>query len=212
MKLQSQRREYRSSGLRRADLAADPLAQFEQWMRQALDAGVPDPTAMAAATVSTAGQPSQRIVLLKHFDARGFVFYTHYDSLKARELAGNPHISLLLFWNALNRQVKILGTAERIGAQDSADYFASRPRPSQLAALASRQSRPLESREELLAAYRELEARFGDGQIPPPADWGGIRVRASEYEFWQGRPDRLHDRFRYSRAAEGEWEIARLAP
>ena len=212
MKLESQRREYLSGGLRRGDLAADPLDQFGRWMQQALEAEVPDPTAMAAATVSADGQPSQRIVLLKHFDERGFVFYTNFESRKALELAGNPRISLLFPWNAINRQIKICGTAERIGRVESTAYFAARPRPSQLAAMASRQSRVLESREKLLAAFREFDERYRGAEVPLPEDWGGYRVDAHEYEFWQGRPDRLHDRFRYSTGAAGDWIIERLAP
>ncbi len=212
MNLESQRRDYLSGGLRRRDLAADPLAQFDRWMRQALEAQVADPTAMAAATVSADGQPSQRIVLLKHFDERGFVFYTNFESRKALELAGNPRISLLFPWNAMNRQIKICGTVDPIGEQESAAYFSTRPRPSQLAAMASRQSRVLESRGKLLAAFRELDERYRDAEVPPPEDWGGYRVNAHEYEFWQGRPDRLHDRFRYSRGTAGEWIIERLAP
>ena len=212
MKLESQRREYLSGGLRRGDLTADPLDQFGRWMQQALEAEVPDPTAMAAATVSADGQPSQRIVLLKHFDERGFVFYTNFESRKALELAGNPRISLLFPWNAINRQIKICGTAEPIGEDESAAYFAARPRPSQLAAMASRQSRVLESREKLLAAFEELDERYRDAEVPLPEDWGGFRVDAHEYEFWQGRPDRLHDRFRYSRGTAGDWIIERLAP
>lgn len=212
MKLESQRREYLSGGLRRGDLAADPLDQFDRWMQQALEAEVPDPTAMAAATVSADGQPSQRIVLLKHFDERGFVFYTNFESRKALELAGNPRISLLFPWNAINRQIKICGTAERIGRDESTAYFAARPRPSQLAAMASRQSRVLESREQLLVAFREFDERYRGAEVPLPEDWGGYRVDAREYEFWQGRPDRLHDRFRYSRGAAGDWIIERLAP
>ena len=212
MKLESQRRQYLSDGLDRADLAGDPLDQFGRWMRQALEAEIADPTAMAAATVSAAGQPSQRIVLLKHFDARGFVFYTNFGSRKGQELAGNPRISLLFPWNAINRQVKICGSAERVGAEESAAYFSTRPRPSQLAAAASRQSRALESRERLLAAFKEFDERCRGAEVPLPEDWGGYRVEANEYEFWQGRRDRLHDRFRYCRGAAGGWIIERLAP
>ena len=212
MNLESQRRDYLSGGLNRRDLAADPLAQFDRWMRQALEAQVADPTAMAAATVSADGQPSQRIVLLKHFDERGFVFYTNFESRKALELAGNPRISLLLLWNSMNRQIKICGTAGQIGREESAAYFSTRPRSSQLAALASRQSRVLESRGKLLAAFNALDERCRGAEVPLPEDWGGYRVDAHEYEFWQGRPDRLHDRFRYSRGAADDWIIERLAP
>ena len=212
MNLESLRREYISGGLSRADLAPDPVDQFDTWMRQALEMQVPDPTAMAAATVAGDGQPSQRIVLLKHFDARGFVFYTNYESRKALELESNPRISLLFPWNAINRQIKICGSASRVGREESGAYFASRPRTSQLAAMASRQSRVLESREELLAAFAALDEQYRDSEVPLPEDWGGYRVQALEYEFWQGRPDRLHDRLRYSRGEAGDWIIERLAP
>ncbi len=212
MNLESLRREYLSGGLHRAELAADPMQQFGNWMRQALELQIPDPTAMAAATVGAGGQPSQRIVLLKHFDASGFVFYTNYESRKALELAGNPAVSLLFPWHAINRQIKICGSAGPIDREESAAYFATRPRPSQLAALASRQSRALESRGQLLAAFRELDEKFRDIPVPLPEDWGGYRVAAREFEFWQGRPDRLHDRFHYSRGPSGDWIIERLAP
>ena len=210
--LESQRREYLSDGLSRRDLAADPLVQFGRWMQQALEAQIPDPTAMVAATVSADGQPSQRLVLLKHFDGRGFVFYSNYDSRKALELAGNPRISLLFPWNAINRQIKIRGAGQRVGREESAAYFSARPRGSQLAAMASKQSRVLESRENLLAAFKQLDERYRGAEVPLPEDWGGYRVNANEYEFWQGRPDRLHDRFRYSRGAADDWIIERLAP
>ena len=212
MNLESLRREYLSGGLHRAELAADPLEQFGEWMRQALELQIPDPTAMSAATVAADGQPSQRIVLLKHFDASGFVFYTNYESRKALELAGNPAVSLLFPWHAINRQIKIRGRAGPIDREESAAYFSIRPRPSQLAALASRQSRALESRGQLLAAFQELDKKYRDIPVPLPEDWGGYRVAAREFEFWQGRPDRLHDRFRYSRGPSGDWTIERLAP
>ncbi len=212
MNLESRRREYLSGGLSRGELAAEPLVQFDRWMQQALAAGIADPTAMVAATAAADRQPSQRIVLLKHFDERGFVFYTNHDSRKALELADNPRISLLFPWNAVNRQVAICGAAARLDRAESAAYFATRPRPSQLAAMASRQSRVLESRAELIAACRDFDERYRDAEVPLPEDWGGYRVRAHEYEFWQGRPDRLHDRFRYSRDEAGDWMIERLAP
>lgn len=212
MNLESLRREYLSRGLSRGELAADPIDQFEQWMRQALEMEVPDPTAMAAATVAADGQPSQRIVLLKHFDARGFIFYTNYESRKALELESNPRISLLFPWNSINRQIKVCGVASRISQDESAVYFSSRPRTSQLAAMASRQSRVLASREELMSAFADLDEAYRDSEVPLPGDWGGYRVEAHEFEYWQGRPDRLHDRFQYSRDGSGDWKILRLAP
>ena len=212
MNLESLRREYLSGGLRRSDLAPDPLAQFSRWMREALELALPDPTAMIAATVAPDGQPSQRIVLLKAFDEHGFVFYTAYDSRKSLELAGNSRISLLFPWHAINRQIRICGAASRTGREESAAYFSSRPRTSQLAAAVSRQSRPLDSREELLAAFADYAGKLNEHEVPLPEDWGGYRVQAHEYEFWQGRPDRLHDRFRYTRRQTGAWQIERLAP
>ena len=212
MKLESLRREYLSGGLRRSELAPDPLVQFSRWMREALELALPDPTAMIAATVAPDGQPSQRIVLLKAFDEHGFVFYTSYESRKSLELAGNSRISLLFPWHAINRQIRICGAASRTGREESAAYFSSRPRTSQLAAAVSRQSRPLDSREELLAAFAEYAGKRKEHEVPLPEDWGGYRVQAHEYEFWQGRPDRLHDRFHYTRSQTGPWQIKRLAP
>ncbi len=212
MKLKSLRRQYDSAALRRDDLAEDPVIQFERWMRQAVESPLSDPSAMVAATVAANGQPSQRIVLLKHFDEHGFVFYTNYESRKALELAGNRRVSLLFPWQFINRQIKICGSAEQISEEESAAYFSTRPRASRLAAAASRQSRVLASREELISAFQQLDARYQGADVPLPGNWGGYRVRAHEYEFWQGRPDRLHDRFRYSCGEQGAWIIERLAP
>ncbi len=214
MDLESQRREYDRSvrdGLEASDLAADPIDQFERWMGQMLALGIADPTAMTAATADRGGQPSQRVVLLKRVDRRGFVFYTSHRSRKARELRDNPRIGLHFPWHGADRQVKVCGLAEKLPARESAAYFATRPRASQLAAAASPQSEPLASRGELLRRLEEFDARYGDGEIPCPDDWGGYRVRPHEMEFWQGRPGRLHDRFRY-RLAEGRWLVERLAP
>ena len=210
MKLQSLRREYQGA-LHRKDLARDPFRQFEKWLAEVLQLGIVDPTAMTIATAGSDGQPSQRIVLLKHFDARGFVFYTNYRSRKARELADNPLISLHFPWHTVDRQVKICGSASRISAAESLHYFITRPRASRIAALASSQSAPIASRTVLLKQFAAISRQFRQGEIPLPDFWGGYRVKPTEFEFWQGSENRLHDRFRYLSAAEG-WQIDRLAP
>jgi pyridoxamine 5'-phosphate oxidase len=212
MDFESLRREYLKGGLSREDLADNPHTQFSGWMQQALEMGIGDPTAMTLATVSEAGQPSQRIVLLKHFDTDGLVFYTNYNSRKAHELMANPNVSLHFPWHGIDRQVKIGGTAETISAAQSLKYFISRPKESQLAALASRQSEVLSSRSLLLNQYESLKQKFAAGEIPVPDFWGGYRVKVREIEFWQGGQYRLHDRFRYSLSDAGEWLIERLAP
>jgi pyridoxamine 5'-phosphate oxidase len=212
MDFESLRREYLKVGLSREDLAENPHAQFSGWMQQALEMGIGDPTAMTLATVSEAGQPSQRIVLLKHFDTDGLVFYTNYNSRKALELMANPNVSLHFPWHGIDRQVKIGGIAEKISAAQSLKYFISRPKESQLAALASRQSEVLSSRSLLLNQYESLKQKFAAGEIPVPDFWGGYRVKIREIEFWQGGQYRLHDRFRYSLSDAGEWLIERLAP
>jgi pyridoxamine 5'-phosphate oxidase len=197
--------------LRRENLNANPFDQFRQWMQQALDLKIQDPTAMTIATVSDDGQPSQRIVLLKHFDESGFVFYTNYGSRKAEELESNSKISLHFPWHGIDRQVKVCGNAEKVSAAESLKYFMSRPKDSQLAAMASEQSRILTSRTVLLNQFESLKMKFKAGDIPVPDSWGGYRVRAEEIEFWQGGANRLHDRFRYIRRGES-WSIDRLAP
>lgn len=212
MDLESLRREYLQGGLSRDDLAQDPIDQFSTWMQQAIDLQFTDPTAMTIATVAANGQPSQRIVLLKHFDAKGFVFYTNFGSRKADELAQNPRISLHFPWHNIDRQVKVCGEASKISSAEALKYFVSRPRGSQLAALASEQSRVLSSRTILLNQYESLKKKFGDGEIPLPDFWGGYRVVPSEIEFWQGGANRLHDRFRYTLKDDATWQIDRLAP
>ena len=212
MDLESLRREYMKDGLRREDLSDDPIGQFEKWMSQVLELGIVDPTAMTIATVSRAGQPSQRIVLLKYFDKDGFVFYTNYGSRKAEDLQHNPSISLHFPWNNADRQVKICGVAEKISAAESVKYFVTRPRESQIAALASKQSSVLSSRTFLLNQFESLKQKFQSGEVPLPDFWGGYRVQAQEVEFWQGGENRLHDRFRYTLEPSGGWCIERLAP
>ncbi|MYM63082.1 pyridoxamine 5'-phosphate oxidase [Pseudomaricurvus sp. HS19] len=211
MDLEQIRRDYLQGGLRRNDLADCPIQQFEKWLRQAIDAGLPDPTAMTVATVAPDGQPSQRIVLLKHVDTAGFVFFTNYGSHKAKDLEQNPLISLHFPWHPLERQVKICGRAQKVSTAESLKYFASRPKESQLAAWASAQSRPISSRQLLLQQFNAMKEKFSHGQIPLPDFWGGFRVVPSSIEFWQGGSNRLHDRFQYTRAGDG-WQIERLAP
>jgi len=212
MELENLRREYLQGGLNREDLNADPVKQLEFWLQQAIDLQLDDPTAMVVATVAADGQPSQRIVLLKHLDEKGLVFYTNYGSRKAKEIAGNSKVSLHFPWNDIDRQVKIQGQAQKISAAESLKYFLSRPRESQLAAWASEQSRPLISKQMLLTQVEYMKEKFGKGEIPLPDFWGGIRVTPSMFEFWQGGANRLHDRFEYSLQKGGSWAIQRLAP
>lgn len=211
MALDQIRRDYLQGGLRRDELPADPLALFETWQQQAIACGLPDPTAMVVATVAIDGQPSQRLVLLKQLDARGFVFFTNYGSRKAREIAGNPHVSLLFPWHGMERQVNVRGRAEKVSVAESVQYFMSRPRDSQLAAWASPQSSPLSSRDFLLNQLASMKQKFANGDVPLPDFWGGIRIYPQEIEFWQGGASRLHDRFQYRRDGAA-WQIQRLAP
>ncbi|MAM14034.1 MAG: pyridoxamine 5'-phosphate oxidase [Candidatus Marinimicrobia bacterium] len=211
MDLESFRREYLRGGLHRKDLQEDPIEQFSIWMQQALDLGIIDPTAMTMSTVASDGQPSQRIVLLKNFDDLGFVFYTNYESRKAKELSSNSKVSLLFPWNQIDRQVKICGEAQKLSSKDSRDYFVSRPRGSQIAAIASKQSSVIDSRAALMDEFDALNQKYKDAELPFPDFWGGYRVQATEIEFWQGGADRLHDRFRYLRDGQS-WRIDRLAP
>jgi pyridoxamine 5'-phosphate oxidase len=204
------RREYKQAALDESTVAADPIEQFRRWMDAALQAGIEEPTAAALATASRDGAPSVRMVLLKGFDERGFTFFTDYRSRKGRELAENPRAEMCLFWKELERQVRIRGTATKLGIADSARYFATRPIESCLSAWASVQSSLLRSRAELEERVGEARARFLDA-VPLPTHWGGFRIVHEELEFWQGRPSRLHDRLRYERA-EGRWRVVRLSP
>ncbi len=211
MKLDEIRREYLKDGLRREQLDADPIKQFESWLKLAVEAELPDPTAMVVATVDAQGQPSQRIVLLKQLDENGFVFFTNTGSRKAQELAANNRISLHFPWHMMERQVIVYGRAEPLSTAAVAKYFLSRPKESQLAAWASQQSRPVSSRQVLLETFSRMKTRFAKGEIPLPDFWGGYCVVPEKIEFWQGGAHRLHDRFMYTRS-EGGWEIERLNP
>jgi len=206
------RNEYVAHGLRRADLHSDPLRQFGAWFAAALAADIRDVNAMSLATSTPDGKPSVRIVLLKGFDERGFAFFTNYESEKAREIEANPFAALAFYWVQLERQVRISGAVERTSREDSAAYFHSRPTGSQLGAWASKQSEVIDARQILDSRLTEMTERFENGEIPLPPHWGGYRVKPDKIEFWQGRPNRLHDRFRYSRRADGTWLIDRLAP
>ncbi len=212
MKLEDQRREYGAGRLTRDSLSACPYEQLDRWLKDALASDVPDPTAMSISTVSSDGKPWQRIVLLKQFDDRGLVFYTNFGSRKAAEIAGNPNVCLLFPWTLLDRQVIIGGVAEKLPAREALKYFLSRPRESQLAVWASRQSSRLDSRSLLEAQYARIKEKFSRGDVPLPDFWGGFRVVASEFEFWQGGEKRLHDRFHYRQGDNGDWQIQRLAP
>jgi pyridoxamine 5'-phosphate oxidase len=235
MSIADLRREYNLTGLRRADLEADPISQFKKWFNQAsgLRAGgrvrkffirlykivhlIPasepmDINAMTLATVNKQGQPSARVVLLKGLDPRGFIFFTNYDSRKGCELAENPQASLVFYWSDLERQVCICGRAEKLTRQESEAYFKTRPRGSRIAAWASRQSSVVADRAALEAGYQRLDALYLGQEVPMPPNWGGYLVIPQRVEFWQGRPNRLHDRFAYTRQPNDAWQIERLSP
>jgi pyridoxamine 5'-phosphate oxidase len=205
------RNEYAGEPFRREDLDRDPVQQFSKWFEQAREVTQPEVNAATLASVGASGAPSARTVLLKYYDADGFVFFTNMESRKAREIAENPAVAMLFFWHTLERQVCIRGKAERISATEAMRYFARRPRNSQLGAWVSEQSSVISSRSVLEMKMDELKRKFAAGEVPLPSFWGGYRVRPVEIEFWQGRQSRLHDRFRY-RLVDDTWVIERLAP
>jgi pyridoxamine 5'-phosphate oxidase len=204
------RREYSRETLDESSVARDPLLQFSRWFQEALNSGLSEPNAMTLATADADGAPNARMVLLKGFSPEGFSFFTNYESVKGAELAANPHAALILYWRELDRQVRVRGSVERLPAGESDAYFASRPRESQIGALASAQSRPVD-REELDARFAELAAEMEGQEVTRPEYWGGYQVRPELIEFWQGRESRMHDRFRYTRVGGG-WRIERLSP
>ena len=210
--LQRLRKEYTRAGLKESDANPDPIEQFRKWFDEALAAGFHEPNAMTLATATPDGRPSARVVLLKGFDAQGFVFYTNHESRKGRELEENPRCALVFYWGELERQVRIEGRASRISGEASDAYYGSRPRGSQLGAWASEQSLPLEDRSILEERLRKLEAEYEGYEIPRPPFWGGYRVEPEAIEFWQGRENRLHDRLLYRRLGGGGWGMERLQP
>jgi pyridoxamine 5'-phosphate oxidase len=214
MKIADIRREYSLAGLRRADLDANPIAQFQKWFEQAAKVFAQKEIDVNAATLATAdknGKPSARIILLKGLDERGFIFFTNYNSRKGRELAENPNAALTFYWSEMERQICIAGFVEKISREESENYLKSRPRGSRLATLASNQSDVVADRAALEKKWSALAEKF-PGEVPLPPHWGGFVLRPERIEFWQGRPSRLHDRFSYTRQPDNSWKLERLAP
>jgi len=206
------RRSATGFALDREDLNEDPVVQFEDWFRYACETVPMDPNAFSISTVDGRNRPSSRTVLLKYFDERGFVFFTNFESKKAEHIEANPNVALLFFWSEAARQVKIRGTAEKIPTSETLKYFVSRPRGSQIGAWVSTQSSVISSRSLLENKFQEIKNKFRNKEVPLPSFWGGYRVVPDEVEFWQGRRNRLHDRFQYTKQDDGRWEIERLAP
>ncbi len=209
--LQNLRQEYRAAELAEADVAKNPMDQFETWFKAAIDAQIYEPNVMTLATADRFGKPSGRIVLLKGFDQNGFTFFTNYDSAKGREMKENPQATLVFFWAELERQVRIDGVVSKVGAEVSTEYFHTRPKGSQIGAMASPQSQVIESREILEEKVKQLTSDYADTLVPRPEHWGGYLVEPLHIEFWQGRQSRLHDRISYD-LVDGNWIINRLAP
>lgn len=205
------RREYTQKGLRRDELNPDPYGQFDLWFQQACDANLLEPNAMVLSTVSPGGAPFQRTVLLKYFDRTGFVFFTNYGSRKAQHIEGNANVSVLFPWYPLERQLTLVGTAAKISTAESFKYFSSRPQGSQIGAWVSQQSSIISSRQLLEMQFEKMKEKFSNREIPLPDFWGGYRIVPTSFEFWQGRPNRLHDRFLYEKGESG-WEVKRLSP
>lgn len=212
MDLSDLRQSYTRGSFSEADLLDSPFAQFEKWFQQAVDSELEEPNAMCLATADSSGRPSTRVVLLKDFSERGLVFYTNYESRKAGELDANPFAAANFLWLPLQRQVNVTGRAERVSKAESLKYFLSRPWGSQLGAWTSPQSRVITSRSVLETKLDQMKRRFSEGKVPLPDDWGGFRIVPESFEFWQGRPNRLHDRFLYEKSTDGSWGAKRLAP
>jgi len=210
--MHEQRKEHNRSSLLEEQVDPDPIRQFVVWFDEASQGGIPESNAMALATATLDGRPSARIVLLRGVDERGFAFFTNYESRKARELEANPHAALVFFWHDLERQVRVEGRVERVAGAESDQYFQSRPKGAQIGAWTSPQSEVVASRDVLEARFGALENQYPAGEVPRPTNWGGYRLVPKSIEFWQGRPNRLHDRLRYTKREQGGWLIERLAP